>query len=452
MFFRRAMERRSAGREGVSLSDKKLLEMLGLDPDEVSVRGEKALKVDTVYACVKILSESVAKLPLKIYQEDEYGVQKAAQSYLYKLLKLRPNPYMSAADFWKCMEAQRCFGNAYAYIDVDKKTGRIKGLWPIDSRKITMWVDDEGVTENLIPGDFVGAKSRMWYQVDVGPNQIKLLPSEVLHFKGSITLDGLIGLNPMEYLKSTLENGAAATEFMNNFYRHGLQVKGIIQYVGDLDEKAKRNFRDKFEQMASGLKNSHRVALMPVGYQWIPMSLNMHDAQFLENHELTIRQIATAFGIKMHQLNDLSRATHTNVEQQEQQFYIDTLMPILTSYEQEMTYKLFTDQELDDGYYTKFNVDSILRADIEKRYRAYREGIQAGFIKPNEARQREELPPDPYGDELYANGNIIPLSMAGQQYTREELKGGEKTEEAEPEDGNQGDPGNPGDTGDPGSE
>lgn len=453
MFFRRAMERRSVGqREGVSLNDKRLLEMLGIDPDEVNVRGHKALKVDTVYACVKILSESVSKLPLKVYQEDEHGIEQAARSYLYNLLKLRPNPYMSASDFWKCIEGQRAFGNAYAYIETDRKTGKVKGLWPIDASKVTMWVDDQGVTENLIPGDFVDQKTRLWYEVDAGSEKVKLLPSEVLHFKGSITLDGLIGLNPIDYLRSTIENGAAATEFMNNFYRQGLQVKGIIQYVGDLDEKAKRRFRDKFEEMSSGLKNSHRVALMPVGYQFIPMSLNMNDAQFLENNELTIRQIATAFGVKMHQLNDLTRSTHTNVEQQEQQFYVDTLLPILTGYEQELAYKLFTGQELEDGYYTKFNVDSILRGDIEKRYRAYREGIQGGFLKPNEARKKEELPPDPHGDELYANGNIIPLSLAGEQYTRKDLKGGDKTEEAETEDGSEGNPGDSGDAGDTGSE
>lgn len=448
MFLRRAIEKRGTEREGVSLNDKRLLEMLGIDPGEINVRGHKALKVDTVYACVKILSESVSKLPLKVYQEDEHGIEQAARSYLYHLLKLRPNPYMSASDFWKCMEGQRCLGNAYAYIETDRK-GKVKGLWPIDSGKVTMWVDDQGIMETLIPGEFVDQKTKIWYEVDAGGEKIKLFPSEVLHFKGSITLDGLIGLNPIDYLRSTIENGAAATEFMNNFYRQGLQVKGIIQYVGDLDEKAKRRFRDKFEEMSSGLKNSHRVALMPVGYQFIPMSLNMNDAQFLENNELTIRQIATAFGIKMHQLNDLTRATHTNVEQQEQQFYVDTLLPILTGYEQELSYKLFTQRELDNGYYAKFNVDSILRGDIEKRYRAYREGIQGGFLKPNEARKKEELPPDPDGESLYANGNIIPLSMAGKQYTR---KGGEKTEETEPTDGSEGDPGNSGDNGDPGSE
>lgn len=421
MIFRRALEKRSTA-ETVSLDDQRLLELLGIDPSEVNVRGKKALKVDTVYACVKILAESVSKLPLKTYQEDENGVQKAARHSLYNMLKLRPNPYMSASDFWKCIEAQRSFGNAYAYIDFDQKSGRIKGLWPIDAGKVTIWIDDVGMLESFYLGETIDDRIRIWYEVDVGGEKRRLLPNEVLHFKGSVTLDGIVGINPIDYLRSTIENAAAASQFINNFYRQGLQVKGIVQYVGDLNEEAKKRFREKFESMSSGLKNSHRIALMPVGYQFVPMSLSMHDAQFLENTELTIRQIATAFGIKMHQLNDLSRATHTNIEEQQRQFYIDTLMPILTGYEQEMTWKLFLESELDSGYYVKFNVDSILRGDIEKRYKAYKEGIQGGFLMPNEARQKEEMPPVEGGDQLYANGNIIPLSMAGQQYIR---KGGD---------------------------
>ncbi|MEV2391417.1 phage portal protein, partial [Paenibacillus larvae] len=144
-----------------------------------------------------------------------------------------------------------------------------------------------------------------------------------------------------------------------------------VQYVGDLDEKAKRNFREKFESMSSGLNNSHRVALMPMGYQFVPIALNMHDAQFLENSQLTIRQIAAAWGVKMHQLNDLDAATHTNVVEQQRGFYADTLQPKLTAYEQEVTWKLFTEEEVRAGLFFRFNADAILRADIKTRYEAY---------------------------------------------------------------------------------
>ncbi|MEW5321330.1 phage portal protein [Geobacillus thermoleovorans] len=411
MFFRRALERRSTEYTEYSLNDPALLDFLGISPGEVNVYGKNALKEATVYACIKILAESLSKLPLKIYREDENGVNKAVKHYLYKLLKLRPNPYMSASDFAKCNETQRnIYGNAYVNIEMDEK-GRIVGFWPIDASKVRIWIDDIGL---------FSSKNHIWYEVDVGTERRKLMPNEILHFKSGVTLDGIVGVPPLDYLRATVENAAAAGRFINNFYKQGLQVKGIVQYVGDLNPEAQKKFREKFEEMSSGLKNSHRIALMPIGYEFKPISLTMSDAQFLENTELTIRQIATAFGIKMHQLNDLSRATHTNVAEQQRQFYVDTLLPILTMYEQEMTYKLFLESELDAGYYVKFNVDSMLRSDIKTRYEAYGIGIEKGFITPNEARALEERPPLPGGDQLLFNGNVIPLTMAGQQY----MKGG----------------------------
>lgn len=433
----------------VGLNDRKLLEWLGLDvgPGEVNIKGWNALKVDTVYACIKVLSDAISKLPLKVYQEDDSGITKGAKHYLYRLLKLRPNPYMSAADFWKAIEANRAMGNAYASIEFDKRTGRVVGLWPMDASKVRVIVDDAGILPDPTLR-IASSKTRLWYEVDIGNGQKrKLLPDEVLHFKGSITLDGLIGVHTMDYLRTSAENAASAGKFINNFYKQGLQVKGLVQYTGALDEGSKKVFIDNFESMTAGLKNSHRVAMMPYGYQFTPISISMADAQFLQNTELTFRQIANAFGVKMHQLNDLAKATYSNVEQQQLAFYSDTQQPILTTYEQELSYKLFTDSELDDGYYCKFNVDSILRADLKTRYEAHAKGISGGFLTPNEARAAEDKPPMPGGDQLVFNGNVIPLVMAGQQY----VKGGEETEPEEDEpDSDEGEEGNASEAGDPG--
>ncbi|WP_211750351.1 phage portal protein [Paenibacillus sp. Marseille-Q4541] len=430
----------------VNLQDRRLLEMLGLDvkPGEINVKDWNALKVDTVYACVKILSDSLSKLPMKIYREDEDGISQTAQHSLARLLKLRPNPFMSAADFWKTMEAHRSFGNAYANIEFDRKTGEVVAIWPIDSKKVTVWIDDAGLLGSKVP--IMSNKTRMWYEVDTGTGKRKLLPDEVLHFKGSVTIDGLVGVNTLDYLRCSVENASAATQFINNFYKQGLQVKGLIQYTGSLDEPAKKVFLDNFESMASGLENSHRTALLPLGYTFTPMSLSMADAQFLQNTELTIRQIANAFGVKMHQLNDLSKATYANVEQQQLAYYTESQQPILTTYEQECTYKLFMDRELDIGFYTKFNIDALLRADLKTRYEAYRTGIQGGFLAPNEARRREDMAPLPGGDRLYANGNFIPLELAGQQY----MKGGDEAGPKKNDESDQGDESNSNTNGDPG--
>lgn len=398
--------------ESISINDRRLLEILGIEPDELNLKGKNALREATVFACIRILADAVGKLPLKIYQ-DKNGKQSAAGHYLTPLLKIRPNPWMSSRDFFKAMEVQRnVYGNAYAWLDIKTRgpdAGKVSGIYPLDSTKVEIWVDDVG----LLPG-----KGKMWYIYrDNKGKEYKIKPDEMLHFK-SLTFDGIVGMTPLEQLKSTVENAGAASQFLNNSFKTGMQTKGIIHYVGDLDSKAEKTFREKFEQMSSGLKNANRVALLPIGYQYQPLSLKLTDAQFLENTELTIRQIAAAFGVKMHQLNELTRATHTNVEHQQREFYIDTLMDILTGYEQELSYKLFTEQELEDGYYIKFNVNAILRADPKTRYEGYQKAIQSGFMTPNEVRALEELEPLPGGDQLLINGNMLPIEMAGSAYQK----------------------------------
>uniref|UniRef100_UPI00047C5918 phage portal protein n=1 Tax=Caldanaerobius polysaccharolyticus TaxID=44256 RepID=UPI00047C5918 len=390
--------------------DELLLQVLGISTNDYS--GKNSLKIAVVFAAIKILSEAIAKLPLKIYQ-DQGGKRKAIEHYLYPLLKLRPNPYMTAFDFWKCVESQRnVYGNAFVWLEMPargRNAGKITALWPLPADKVQIWVDDKGI---------FNTQSRIFYVfTDNLGNQYKLLPDEILHFKG-FSLDGIAGISPLEYLRRTVETAGNAEEFLNKSLEGGMTVRGIVHYIGDLNPEAEQKFREKFEQMANGLQNVNRIALLPIGYQFQPIALTMSDAQFLENTQLTIRQIATAFGIKNHQLNDLDRATHTNIFEQENEFYIDTLLPILTMYEQEMTYKLFTDSEIAQGYYVKFNVDAVLRADIKTRYEAYKTAIQSGFLTPNEVREMEEREPLQGGDKLLVNGNMMPIEMAGQQYLR----------------------------------
>lgn len=419
MLFRRIVRNMAttvAPAEEAGLNDPRLLEWLGIEPDELNVRGSRALREATVYACIKILAEAVAKLPLKVYRESDKGIEKATSHPLYPLLKSRPNPYMTASDLFRAVETQRnLYGNAYIVPEFHAsgpQRGQIKWLWPVDYHSVEIWIDNRGLFE---------PRYKVWYIVRIQGQEYRLAPDEIVHLKSAITLDGVVGVSPLDYLRWLVEAGAAGTRHIRDFFKQGLQVRGLIHYTGDLNEDAERKFRERFERMAAGLKNAHRVALLPIGYTFQPLEISMTDAQFMETSQLTIRQIANAFGIKMHQLNDLSRATHTNIEQQQKQFYADTLQSILTQYEQELTYKLFTPTELQRGYYLKFNVDSILRSDLLTRFNAYRVGIQGGVLKPNEARALEDLPPEPGGDRLYVNGAIVPLDTFA-------AKGGESGE------------------------
>ena len=400
--------------ESISVDDKNILDWLGIKQSDTYIKGESCLKQTTVFSCIKILSDNISKLPIKIYQNND-GIQRVSNHYLEYLLKLRPNEYMSASDFWKSVEVQRnIYGNAYVALEFNNK-GQVTGLYPLESSNMQIFVDNTGL---------LGSNNTMWYlYTDNIGVQHKFMSNEILHFKG-LTSNGLIGLSVIEQLQHLVESGKSSEVYLSNFFKNGLQVKGIIQYAGDLNREAETKFREKFEQMSSGLDNAHRVALLPIGYKYEAMGQKLVDAQFLENTQLNIRQIAAGFGIKMHQINDLGNATHTNVSEQNRSFYVDTLQPILNMYELEMDYKLFLTSEITSGVYAKFGIDTILRADIQTRYQSYQVAIQNGFKTPNEIRALEEDAPMEGADVLIVNGNMIPVALAGTR-TQDNAKGGD---------------------------
>lgn len=408
MFFRKKLTNQM---ESMSIDDENLLTWLGINQSDVNINGKNCLKQATIYACINILANTVSKLPIKIYQKVGY-TQQLTNHYLEYYLKLRPNQYMSASDFWKAVETQRCiYGNAFVALDF-KPNGQIQGLYPLESSQMQIFVDNQGI---------ISSTNTIWYlYTDNLGIQHKFMSDEILHFK-SLTTNGIIGLSPIEQMKNLIENGKSSEQYLNNFFKNGLQTKGLIQYAGDLNKDAEEKFRQKFEQMSSGLKNAHRIALLPIGYKYESMANKLVDAQFLENSQLTIRQIAAGYGIKMHQINDLDRATHSNINEQNREFHIDTLQAILNMYELEMDYKLFLPSEIKNKIFAKFNVDVILRADIQTRYQSYQVAIQNGFKTPNEIRELEDDAPLDGGDVLLVNGNMIPVDMAGKQY----VKGGE---------------------------
>ncbi|AJA42583.1 phage portal protein [Clostridium tetani] len=398
--------------ETISLDDPKILEFLGIDSDAPNA------KEATYYTCMKIRTDTTSKIPVKLFKDGINGIEKPKEHYLYNLLKLRPNPYMSASDFWGAVEYNVLdTGRCIVYIDVEKggrNKGNVKALYPLNTNDIEIWIDNAGIT---------GIRNAMWYICNINGQDFKLRPEEVLDFKG-LTIDGIHTMAIKDYLKCIIENAKNGQGYVNNFFKNGLFAKGIIQYTGDLNDKGATNIAERFTKMAKGTKNIGGVIPMPIGFQFQPLNVKMADAQFLELNQLSIKQIASAFGVKMHQLNDLSKATHTNIEQQQLQYYIDTLMPILTRYEQELTYKLLSTNEIKEGYYFRFNPDVILRADYRTKIDGLCKLVNNGLYTPNEGRDELEKPNNPNGNKLVMNGNYIPLEMVGKQWD----KGGDKNE------------------------
>ena len=363
----------------------------------------------TYYACMDIRCKSLAKLPLKIYKETDKGKIKASDFYLYELLKERPNPYMSMHDFLYAVEFQKLeYGNAYIAMVLEK--GKVKELYPLESSKMKIWIDNAGI---------IGKDNAIWYEYTTEDSRsIKFRHSEIIHLK-NFSKDGIQGTPIKKYLAEVIENEQYGSSFLNNHFKNGLSGGAVLNYTTDLKEESVTKLRERFEQMTSGLKNSGRIMPIPIGFKLEPFKVNLVDSEFFKMQGLTVRHIANAFGVKLFQLNDLERSTYGNVETQNIAYYSDTLQNSLTQIEQEFDYKVLTKDNRRQGYFFKFNVDSILRSDFKTRMEGYAKAIQNAIYSPAECREKEDMTFVEGSDMLVCNGNMIKLNQAGTQYRKE---------------------------------
>lgn len=400
---------RNNGSVSLSTNVNTLLEWLGID----SKTPYDKLSEATYFACMKILAESLGKLPLKMHQSTDKGIVKSDKSLLYNTLKLRPNPYTTSAVFWSTVEMNRNhYGNAYVWNRFEGPV--LKDMWIMQSSNTNILVDNEGI---------LGKKNKIWYQYnDPQTGQLHVFNSdEVMHVKTSTTFDGITGIPVQQILAATVEGSLESQRFMNNLYKTGLTGKAVLEYTGDLDAGAKERLVKGFEEFANGSKNAGKIIPVPLGMRLVPMDIKLTDSQFIELKKYSALQIAAAFGIKPNQINDYEKSSYASAEAQNLAFYVDTLLYILKQYEEEITYKVLSSQLINQGHFFKFNVNVILRADIKSQMEALAKGVNNAIYTPNEARGYLDLPAEEGGDILMTNGNYIPIGQVGQQYG----KGGE---------------------------
>lgn len=393
---------------------KDLSEWLGYRKDGIS---QNKLNSATYYSCMLIRCNAIAKLPVKLMKETDQGSEKAVGNAKYSLLKYRPNPFTTPHDFMFSTEFQRLeYGNAYWFID-SGKSGEIKALYLLDSQLMSIIIDNSKIFQE---------KNSVYYRYNDPVQGEMIFPSDsIVHLKNFAT-DGIKGTSIKRYMADVIESEQHARNIIKGRYKDGLQDPILVEYTGDFDnEKKKAAIQRKFTNMG-GSKNAGKVIPIPAEFKVHQLETKLVNSQFFQLQGLTTRQIANAFGVKGFQLNDMEKSTYNNIEQQNRAFYSDTLQNAITEYEQEMNYKLLSSKEQRDGHYWDFNVDVMLRSDIESRYRAYQTGITAGFLKISEARQKENLPFEDGSDRLIiGNGASIPLTDLGKQYSAKEVKNNE---------------------------
>lgn len=396
-----------SSRETIELNE--LYKFLGINPNE----DKNVLSEATYFACLKVLSEGIGKLPLNLLQYNERnGVQTARKHYLYKILHDRPNPYMTASVFWSTVEYNRNhYGNAYVWI---QGAGQDMKLWILPSDRVQMWYDDAKILPEL---------PDIFYLYSDGGKTYYFGSEEILHFKSSNTLDGLIGVSVQDQLNATIGGAVKSQKMLNSMYETGFTAKAVLQYTGDLNDKNVIAFTKGIEKYAKGGLSEDGIANIipiPLGSTLTPLNVKLADNQFIEVKQYTALQIASAFGIKPYQIGDYTKSSYASAEAQQLSFYVDTLLYIIKQYEEELSYKLLTDDEIQRGYYFKFNIDVILRADFATKINTLSTAVNSFLMTPNEARNKLDLESVEGGDRLLGNGASIPVQLTGSQYKQDD--------------------------------
>jgi HK97 family phage portal protein len=373
-----------------------LLNMFNPSKTGVRVTELSAMRASAVFACVRVLAETVASLPLITYQKTDAGKDRASNHPVYKLLKDRPNPEITSYT-WRnmAMAHMNLWGESFAKIDFNN-AGYPSEIWPLLPSKMD-------IRRNMKTLEL----EYLYTKPDGG--LALFAPWEILHLK-MMTLDGVRGISPIGMAKEAIGLSLAQEEFGARFYGNGTNMGGFFKTPNKLSEPAHKRLKKNLEEQYTGLTKSHKIAILEEGLDFIKLGIPPNEAQFLESRKFQLNEICRMFRVQSHLVNDLDRSTNNNIEQQSLEFIIYTIRPWLVNIEQEYNYKLFTPAE-QNSYFTEHLVDGILRGDLESRYRAYQTGRLGGWLSVNKILEKENENKIEGGDVYLDPLNMIPAKL-----------------------------------------
>ena len=368
---------------------------------------KSAMQIATVYACVRLLAESVAGLPLHLYRVNAgtNAKERAVDHPLYKLLYRQPNPEMTSFSFRETMMVQLLlYGNAYAQIIRDGKN-TILALYPLFPENVEVDRDEKGqiyYIYHAYTDEVPGAQNKdVYFRND-----------EIFHIPG-LGFNGLTGFSPIAMMKNALGTTLAVEKYGSAFFKNGAQPSGVLEHPGVLKNPEK--IRENWSDVYGGPNNAHKVAVLEEGMQYKAISLPPEDSQFLSTRQFGVNEICRIFRVPPHMVQDLEHATFSNIEHQSIDFCVHTLTPWLVRFEQAIIKDLLLPEEQDE-YFPKFNIDGMMRGDYKSRMEGYAIGISNGFMSPNDCRALEQfdrIPAEKGGDDYYLNGGYVRLQDAG---------------------------------------
>ncbi len=370
-----------------------------------------ALKLWAAYACVNLLARTLGQLPCVTYERLDRGRRRAPDHQNFEILKLRPNPEMSAFSFFRCVTSHlETWGNAYALIDFDLR-GRLSALWPISPHRVKPYrlPNSKALVYRLTLPQGGEDVDQLPFPLPQG--DVEMVPPEkMLHISG-LGYDGIVGHSRIEMARELLGKGFALEEFTSTFFSQGTHAGLVISHPDELGAEGRASLEKSLSTDYAGLGKSHKILLLEEAMKVEKVGFPPDQAQFIQTQELTLRQICGFWSVPPYMLGLQDKEPKASTEQKGLDFLTYTVGALLIAWEQELNWKLFTPAER-KRYYSEFLVDSLLRATIKDRFEAYKTARYAGFMDGNEIRERENLNPKDGLDEAWIPTNMYPASLA----------------------------------------
>jgi HK97 family phage portal protein len=361
----------------------------------VAINERNALKSSPVWSAVRVISEGISCLPLHLYRAMERGSTKATDHPLYYLLHSAPNKYTSSMRFRETSLAHALlWGNGYAEIVRNGTRDRVMELVLLHPGKVEPKYKPDGTP---------------FYRVYADAGRYRDLAFEDVFHLAGLGFDGLKGYSVVEMARNSLGLTAAAEKFGSRFFNNGAKPTGTVDLQGTLDDEAFARFKREFNEQYSGTDKAGSVILLEGGAKFTPISIPPDDAQFLQTRTFQVEEVARWFNIPVSKLRATGQKSYATLEQENQAFWAETLLPWIVRFEQEIELKLLAPQER-GRLYAKFQPAGVLRADLATRYNSYAIGINWGFLSPNDARVLEDLDPIPDGDVYMRPLNMQPIN------------------------------------------
>jgi HK97 family phage portal protein len=365
-------------------------------PSGVVVTEHSAMKLSAIFACVRCVSETIGALPRHIIRYEGDGKRQPVSDHpSSRLFSLEANPFTTSMTFFETLQAHAMtFGNGYAELQMEEGGARVQRAWilPPDRVRPQTIYDDNG-------------ELSLTYIVTMPDGRQVIVPRErMLHIPG-LGFDGLQGYSVISFAAKAIGLGESLETFGSKYFSQGTTQPGYITVPAEMEPQAIGNLRKSLEEMNSGNNNAHRDKFLFDNVTYTPAAIKPEESQMIESRVFQIQEIARFFRIPLHKIQELSKANYNSLEQMQDEFRTDTIVPWAVRWEQEINRKFFTEPQ-DANLRVKFNTNALLRGDSTARSAFYRTMVSFGLMTQNEIRSLEDLSSIEGADEL-----LVPLNM-----------------------------------------